>query len=91
LRQEQHRQRTVAENGVNIAGATQPGHHTGDNHVRAIDLAVVVSNTVGTVTSAAATLTVSAAPVGPRHNLTHESDRRGIAATFTVVAAEQHH
>src|SRR5260221_501850 len=53
--------------GVNIAGATASGYTTpatttSDNGA---SFAVVVSNTAGTVTSAAATLTVNAAAVAP--------------------------
>ena len=65
-------------------------HHAGDNHVgQWIDIAVVVSNTVGTVTSAAATLTVNPAPVGPSITTspTNQTVTAGQAATFTVVAA----
>ncbi len=54
-------------NGVNIAGATSssyttPATTTGDN---AAKFTVVVSNSVGTVTSVSALLTVSAASSGP--------------------------
>src|SRR6266852_2985980 len=55
------------KNGVNIAGATAtsyttPATTTADSGA---SFAVVVSNTAGTVTSAAATLTVNAAAVAP--------------------------
>jgi Abnormal spindle-like microcephaly-assoc'd, ASPM-SPD-2-Hydin/Protein of unknown function (DUF1573) len=49
----------------------------------------VVSNTVGTVTSTAATLTVNPAPVGPSITTspTNQTVTAGQTATFTVVAA----
>ena len=79
------------KNGVNIAGATATSYTTpattaSDN---GSTFAVVVSNTVGTVTSAAATLTVSAAPVGPSITTspTNQTVTAGQTATFTVVAA----
>src|SRR5260370_12509975 len=49
---------------------------------------VVVSNTAGTVTSAAATLTVNAAPVAPTitNPPANQTVMAGQAATFAVVA-----
>src|SRR5512140_2443743 len=79
------------KNGMNIPGATAASYTTpattaSDNGSR---FAVVVSNSVGTVTSAAATLTVSAAPVGPSITTspTNQTVTAGQTATFTVVAA----
>ena len=79
------------KNGVNIAGATAASYTTpvttaSDN---GSTFAVVVSNTVGTLSSAAATLTVSAAPVGPSITTspTNQTVTAGQTATFTVVAA----
>ena len=92
MRQGQHRSAYQwQKNGVNIAGATAtsyttPATTTSDS---GSTFAVVVSNTVGTVTSAAATLTVSAAPVGPSITTspTNQTVTAGQTATFTVVAA----
>ena len=79
------------KNGVNIAGATAasyttPATTTSDS---GSTFGVVVSNTVGTVTSATATLTVSAAPVGPSITTspTNQTVTAGQTATFTAVAA----
>ena len=79
------------KNGVNIAGATAASYTTpattaSDN---GSTFAAVVSNTVGTVTSAAATLTVNPAPVGPSITTspTNQTVTAGQTATFTVVAA----
>ena len=79
------------KNGVNIAGATAasyatPVTTTSDSGSR---FAVVVSNTVSTVTSTAATLTVNPAPVGPSITTspTNQTVTAGQTATFTVVAA----
>ena len=68
-------------------------HHASNNHSdNGSTFAVAVSNTVGTVTSAAATLTVSAAPVGPSITTapTNQTVTAGQTATFTVVAAGTH-
>jgi len=79
------------KNGVNVAGATSgsyttPVTATSDS---GSTFAVVVSNTVGTVTSAAATLTVNAAAVAPTITTqpTNQTVTAGQTATFTVVAA----
>ena len=75
---------------MNIAGAKQRATPPGNRHVDSgSTFAVVVSNTVGTVTSAAATLTVSAARSGPRSQpgpriKPSQRDRQTFA---TVVAA----
>jgi len=79
------------KNGVDIGGATSASYTTpatviADNGAQ---LTVVVSNTVGSATSNAATLTVNAAPVVP-FITTQPADQTVIAgqtATFTVVAA----
>ena len=77
------------KNGVNISGATAasyttPVTTTSDSGSR---FAVVVKNKGGTVTSAAATLTVNA--VAPRITTapTNHTVTAGQTATFTVVAA----
>ena len=77
------------KNGVNISGATgasytTPGTTTSESGSR---FAVVVKNTRGTVTSAAATLTVNA--VAPRITTSpaNRAVTAGQTATFTVVAA----
>ncbi len=79
------------KNGVNIAGATAasyttPATTTSDSGAT---FDVVVSNTVGTVTSAAATLTVNPAPVAPTITTPpgNQTVTAGVTATFTVVAA----
>ena len=79
------------KNGGNIAGATAASYTTpattsGDS---GSSFAVVVSNTAGSVTSSAATLTVNAAPVAPTittqpGNVTVTA---GQTATFAVVAS----
>lgn len=78
------------ENGTAIGGATlstytTPATTTSDS---GSTFAVVVSNSAGSVTSAAATLTVTAAPVAP--NLTTQPANQevtaGQAATFTAAA-----
>jgi len=78
------------KNGVNIAGATAasyitPATATSDS---GSTFGVVVSNSVGSVTSAAATLTVSAAPVAPTITAqpANQTVTAGQTATFTVVA-----
>jgi len=79
------------KNGVNIAGATAasyttPATTTADSGT---SFDVVVSNTAGTVTSAAATLTVNPAPVAPSITTqpANQTVTAGQTATFTVVAA----
>jgi hypothetical protein len=78
------------KSGVNIAGATAasyttPVTTTSDNGA---SFAVVVSNTAGTVTSAAGTLTVNAAAVAPTITTQPVSQTvtAGQTASFTVVA-----
>jgi hypothetical protein len=78
------------KSGVNIAGATAasyttPATTTSDNGATFV---VVVSNTAGTVTSAAAALTVNAAAVAPTITTQPVSQTvtAGQTASFTVVA-----
>jgi len=78
------------KNGANIAGATSSSYTTAatttsDSGSR---FDVVVSNTAGTVTSAAATLTVNAAVVAPTITTQPASQTvtAGQTATFAVVA-----
>ena len=78
------------KNGAAISGATSSTYTTAatttsDNGAQ---FAVVVSNSAGTVTSAAATLTVSAAAVAPTITAQplSQSVPTGQTATFTVVA-----
>src|SRR6266478_59870 len=78
------------KNSANIAGATAasyttPATTTADSGSTFV---VVVSNTAGTVTSAAATLTVNAAPVAPGITTqpTNQTVTAGQTATFTVAA-----
>ena len=79
------------KNGANIAGAssatyTTPATATTDN---GSTFDAVVTNTVGTATSGAATLTVNPAPVAPTITTAPVSQTvtAGQTATFTVVAA----
>src|SRR5438132_9585246 len=78
------------KNGTAVAGATSstyamPSTTSSDNGSQ---FSVVVSNTAGSVTSAAATLTVSAAPVAPSitKQPASKSVTAGQPATFTVTA-----
>src|SRR5712671_2757228 len=78
------------KNGASIAGATAtsyttPATTTADSGAT---FAVVVSNTAGMVTSAAATLTVNAAAVAPTISTQpgNQTVTSGQTATFTVVA-----
>ena len=78
------------KNGANIAGATSasyttPATATSDSGSTFV---AVVSNSVGTATSNAATLTVNPAPVAPTITTqpTNQTVTAGQAATFTVVA-----
>jgi hypothetical protein len=78
------------KNGVNIAGATtasytSPATTTSDS---GSTFQVVVTNTAGTVTSAAATLTVNPAPVVPTITTQPASQTvtAGQTATFAVMA-----
>ena len=77
------------KNGTAVAGATSstyamPSTTSSDNGSQ---FSVVVSNTAGSVTSAAATLTVSAAPVAPSitKQPASQSVTAGQTATFTVT------
>jgi hypothetical protein len=79
------------KNGVNISGATlasytTPATTTADSGAT---FSVVVSNTAGTVTSAAATLTVNPAPVAPTITTqpVNQTVTAGQTASFTVLAA----
>src|SRR6202041_2207377 len=78
------------KNGAAISGATAssyttPATTTADNGSKFV---VVVSNSAGSVSSAAATLTVNAAPVAPTMTTQPASVTvtAGQTATFTVVA-----
>jgi Abnormal spindle-like microcephaly-assoc'd, ASPM-SPD-2-Hydin/Protein of unknown function (DUF1573)/Immunoglobulin I-set domain len=79
------------KNGVNIAGATAASYTTPVTTTAdsGSTFALVVSNTAGTVTSAAATLTVNPAPVAPTITTqpANQTVTAGQTATFTVVAA----
>ncbi|PYT92525.1 MAG: hypothetical protein DMG36_14540, partial [Acidobacteria bacterium] len=79
------------KNGANIAGATSssyttPATTTSDSGSTFV---VVVSNSAGTATSNAATLTVNPAPVLPAITTqpSNQTVTAGQAATFTVVAS----
>jgi len=78
------------KNGANIAGATSASYTTPTTTTSdsGSAFAVVVSNTAGTVTSAAATLTVNAAAVAPTITTqpVNQTVTAGQTATFTVVA-----
>src|SRR5205814_2164627 len=78
------------KNGANITGATSasyttPATTTADSGAAFV---VVVSNTAGTATSNAATLTVNPAPVAPAITTqpAYQTVTAGQAATFTVTA-----
>ncbi|HEY2120401.1 MAG TPA: choice-of-anchor D domain-containing protein, partial [Candidatus Acidoferrum sp.] len=78
------------KNGVNIAGGTStsyttPATATSDTGTT---FRVVVTNSTGNATSAAATLTVNAAPVAPSITTqpTNQTITAGQTATFTVAA-----
>jgi hypothetical protein len=79
------------KNGANIAGATAASYTTPVTATSdsGSTFRVVVSNTAGTVTSAAATLTVNAAAVAPTITTppTNQTVVAGQTAAFTVVAA----
>jgi len=79
------------KNGANIPGATSTSYTTPVTTTAdsGASFAVVVSNTAGTVTSAAATLTVNPAPVAPTITTqpANQTVTAGQTATFTVVAA----
>src|SRR5260370_1350049 len=78
------------KNGANIAGATSASYTTGATTTsdNGATFAVVVSNTVGTVTSAAATLTVNTAAVAPTITTApaNQTVTAGQTASFAVVA-----
>jgi hypothetical protein len=78
------------KNGANIAGATATSYTTPATATTdsGSTFRVVVNNTAGTVTSAAATLTVNAAPVAPTITTqpVNQTVTAGQTATFTVVA-----
>jgi hypothetical protein len=78
------------KNSVAISGATSPSYSTpattsSDNGAQ---FTVVVTNTAGSVTSSAATLTVNAAPVAPSITTqpTSQAVTAGQAASFSVAA-----
>ena len=79
------------KNGVAILGATSPSYTTPTTTTSdsGSTFSVVVTNTAGTVTSAAATLTVNPAPVVPTITTQPVSQTvtAGQTATFAVVAA----
>jgi hypothetical protein len=79
------------KNAANISGATSasyttPATTTADNTTK---FNVVVSNSVGSVTSTQATLTVNSAPVAPTITTqpANQTVTAGQTATFSVVAA----
>src|SRR2546422_7003982 len=79
------------KNGANIAGATAASYTTSATTTAdsGSAFAVVVTNTAGKVTSAAATLTVNAAPVAPTITTApvNQTVTAGQTASFAVVAA----
>src|SRR2546425_601569 len=79
------------KNGASIAGATASSYTTPVTTTSdsGSTFAVVVSNSAGTVTSALATLTVSAAPVAPAITTqpVNQTVTAGQAATLTVTAS----
>src|SRR5216683_1183115 len=79
------------KNGVNIAGATAASYTTPVTTTAdsGSTFRAVVTNTAGTVTSAAATLTVNPAPVAPTITTPpgNQTVTAGVTATFAVVAA----
>jgi len=79
------------ENGANIAGATSASYTTPATTTSqsGSTFDVVVSNTVGSVTSASATLTVTSTPVAPTiiTQPTSQTVAAGQTATFSVAAA----
>src|SRR5437879_4772460 len=78
------------KNGVNLAGATSSSYTTPVTTTSdsGSTFAVVVSNSAGTATSSAATLTVNPAPVAPAITTqpANQTVTAGQTATFTVVA-----
>jgi len=81
----QWRKNTINISGATAASYTTPATTTADNTAK-ID--VIVSNSVGSVTSAQATLTVNAAPVAPTiaTQPANQTVTAGQTATFSVVA-----
>src|SRR5207245_2355696 len=79
------------KNGVNIAGATAASYTTPVTTTSdsGSTLRAVVTNTVGTATSGAATLTVNPAPVAPTITTQpgNQTVTAGQTATFTVTAS----
>jgi hypothetical protein len=79
------------KNGANIAGANSASYTTSATATTdsGSTFDAVVTNTAGTVTSTAATLTVNPAPVAPTITTspTNQTVTAGQTATFTVVAA----
>src|SRR5260370_1040691 len=79
------------KSGVSIAGATSSSYTTPVTTTSdsGSTFAVVVTNAAGTVTSAAATLTVNPAPAAPPITTqpTHQTGTAGPTATYTLVAA----
>ncbi len=79
------------QNGTAISGATSSSYTTPTETTSAsgTQFAVVISNSVGNVTSSAATLTVNAAPVAPSITTQPSSVTitAGQTATFSVTAA----
>src|SRR4029077_7743916 len=78
------------KNGGNIAGATATSYTTPATTTTdsGSTFRLIVSNTAGTVTSAAATLTVNPAPVAPSITTQpgNQTVTAGQTATFTAVA-----
>jgi len=78
------------KNGANIAGATATSYTTPVTSATdsGSTFRVIVSNTAGTVTSSAATLTVNPAPVAPTiaTQPVNQTVTAGQTATFNVVA-----
>jgi hypothetical protein len=81
----QWQKNTASITGATSASYTTPATISGDNGAT---FRVVVTNSAGTMTSTAATLTVTSAPVGP--NITtqpaNQAVNAGQTATFSVVA-----
>jgi invasion protein IalB len=78
------------KNGTAISGATSSGYTTPSTTIsdNGAQFTVVVSNSAGTVTSNAATLTVNPAPVAPSiaTQPTSQTVTAGQTATFSVTA-----
>ncbi|HEY4580839.1 MAG TPA: immunoglobulin domain-containing protein, partial [Candidatus Acidoferrales bacterium] len=81
----QWRRNGAAISGATSASYTTPATTTSDSGVQ---FAVVVSNSTGSVTSDAATLTVTSAPVAPSITTqpANQTVTAGQTATFSVVA-----